>query len=79
LILLVCAVPTIAYSLMFVSVHAWVQVTMTAFIMLIVLLGLMVARSLQYPFTGEVSISPEAFTDLLKPFHQRLLEFGQSR
>ena len=27
-----------------------------------------------YPFTGEVSITPEAFRDLLEAFHQRLLE-----
>ena len=74
LILLVGAVPTIVYSLLFANQHAWVQIIITAFIMLIVLLSLLVALSLQYPFTGEVSITPEAFRDLLEAFHQRLLE-----
>jgi hypothetical protein len=76
LILFVGAVPIIAYSLLFANRHAWVQVVITAFIMLIVLLSLLVALSLQYPFTGEVSIGPEAFRALLESFHQRLLESG---
>ena len=42
----------------------------------IVLLSLLVALSLQYPFTGDVSIQPEAFRDLLESFHQRLLTAG---
>lgn len=76
LILFVGAVPTILYSLLFANRHAWVQVIITAFIMLIILLSLLVALSLQYPCTGEVSIHPEAFQDLLESFHQRVLEAG---
>ena len=70
------AIPTIAYALLIANRHAWVQVIMVACIMLIILLSLFVALSLQYPFTGEVSISPEVFQDLLESFHRRLLESG---
>ena len=76
LILWVGAIPTIAYALLIANRHAWVQVIMVACIMLIILLSLFVALSLQYPFTGEVSISPEVFQDLLESFHRRLLESG---
>lgn len=76
LILFVGAIPTVVYSLLFANRHAWVQITITTFIMLIVLLSLLVALSLQYPFTGEVSITPEAFQNLQESFRQRVLEAG---
>lgn len=76
LILLVGAGPALIYSLLFANRHGWVQVVITSFIMLIILLSLMVTLYLQYPFTGEVSIHPEVFQDLLASLHQRLLEAG---
>ncbi len=71
LVLLIGAVPTIAYPLLFSNRHAWVQVAITGCIMLIVLLGLLVTLSLQQPFSGEVRIQPEAFRQLLDSFHHR--------
>jgi hypothetical protein len=71
-VLLVGALPTIGYTLLFANKHGWVQVLITMSVMLIVLLSLVVMLSLQYPFTGDVSIQPEAFRDLLESFHKRL-------
>jgi hypothetical protein len=73
LVLLIGAVPTVAYPLLFSNRHAWVQVVIMGCIMMIVMLGLLVTLSLQHPFSGEVSIQPEAFRELLDSFHQRLL------
>ncbi len=70
-ILLIGAVPTVAYTLLFSNKHAWVQMVIMGNIMLIVLLGLLVMMSLQHPFTGGVSIQPDAFEELLDSFHQR--------
>jgi hypothetical protein len=71
LVLLIGAVPTVAYPLLFSGRHAWVQVVIMGFIMLIVALGLLVTLSLQQPFSGEVRIQPEAFRQLLDSFHHR--------
>lgn len=78
LVLLVGAMPTIGYTLLFANKHGWVQVLITMSIMLIVLLSLLVMLSLQYPFTGDVSIQPEAFRDLLESFQQRLMSAGMN-
>lgn len=71
LVLLIGAVPTVTYPLLFSNKHAWVHVVIMASIMVIVMLGLLVTVSLQYPFTGEIRIEPEAFRQLLDSFHQR--------
>ena len=76
LVLLVGSVPCIGYTLFFANRHSWVHVLIMMFVMLIVLMSLLVALSLQYPFTGDVCIQPEAFRDLLESFQQRLLEAG---
>jgi hypothetical protein len=73
LVLLIGAVPTVAFPLLFSSKHAWVQVAIMGSIMLIVMLGLLVTLSLQHPFNGAVGIEPEAFRELLDSFRQRLL------
>jgi hypothetical protein len=41
--------------------------------MLMALLGLLVIVSLQYPFTGDVSVRPDAFRSLLDSFRLRML------
>jgi len=71
LVLLIGAVPTVAYPLLFSNRHAWVQVVIMGCIMLIVMLGLLVTLSLQHPFSGEVRIQPEAFRQLLDSFSHR--------
>lgn len=72
MVLLIGALPTVAYPLLFSNKHAWVQVVIMGCVMMIVMLGLLVTLSLQHPFTGEVSIKPEAFLQLLDSFHKRL-------
>lgn len=72
LVLWIGAVPTVAYTLLFSNRHAWVQILITGSIMMIVMLGLLVTLSLQYPFSGKVSIRPDAFGELLDSFRQRL-------
>ncbi len=74
LVLLVCAVPTLAYPLLFATKHGRVQVALTSCIMAIVLMGLLVILQLQYPYTGSVNIRPEAYEDLLQGFHNRLFD-----
>ncbi len=64
---------TIGYTLLFANKHAWVQVTIVSFVALISLLGILVILSLQFPYTGSVSVQPEAFRDLIHSFHLRLL------
>ena len=76
MVLLVSALPTIGYTLLFANKHRWVHVLITTSIMLIVMMSLLVMLSLQYPFTGDVRIQPEAFRDLLESFHQRALSAG---
>ena len=71
-VLVIGAVPTVAYPLLFSSRHAWVQIAITGSILLIVTLGLLVTLSLQTPFSGEVSIAPDAFREVLESFHERL-------
>lgn len=72
MVLLIGAVPTMAYPLLFSNKHALVQVMIMASIMLIVSLGLLVTLFLQHPFSGGASIDPEAFRELLEAFQQRL-------
>lgn len=78
LVLLVGAIPAIGYTLLFANKHGWVQVLITMSIMLMILMSLLVLLSLQYPFTGDVRIQPEAFRDLLESFHQRLMSAGMN-
>jgi hypothetical protein len=71
MVLLFGAVPTIAYTLLFSNKHAWIQRIIMGWVMLIVMMGLLITLSLQYPFSGDVSIQPDAFRDLQESFHQR--------
>ncbi len=72
-VLLIGALPTITFPLLFSSKHLWVQIINMGSVMMLVMLGLLVTASLQYPFTGEFGIHPYAFYELLDSFHQRLL------
>lgn len=76
MVLLVGAVPTIGYTLLFASRHDSIQVIVTSTVNLIVFLSLFVAMSLQYPFTGDVSISPDAFREILQAFEEHLPDLG---
>jgi hypothetical protein len=71
MVLLLGSVMTFVYTLLFYNKNRWLQLLITTFMMLIVMLGLLVIVSLQYPFTGDVSVRPEAFNQLLYDFHLR--------
>lgn len=71
LVMLVGAVPTIAYTLLFSAKHGWVQVMITGFMIGLVSLCLLVALCLQYPFTGRVSVSVEPFVELAQTLDER--------
>ncbi len=71
LVLLVGAIPTMAYPLLFSNKHAWVQIIIMGCIMLIVLLCLVLTLHLEHPFTGVRAIQPEAFHEFLDVFHQQ--------
>lgn len=78
MVLLIGAIPAVAYTLLFTNKNAWVQAAMSASVMLIVLLSLLVTLSLQHPFSGSTGLRPDAFTDLLESFRQRkLIESGR--
>ena len=70
LVLLIGAVPTIAYPLLFSNKHARVQIVIMGCIMLIVLLGLLLTLHLEHPFSGVRGIQPDAFREFLAVFHQ---------
>jgi hypothetical protein len=72
-VLLLGSIMTVGYTLLLSGKHAWIQTAITGCIMLMVLLGLYVILSLQYPFTGDVSVKPEAFRELLHSFQLRML------
>ncbi len=69
LVLLVGAVPTMFYPLLFSNKHAWVQIIIMGCIMLIVLLSLLLTLHLEHPFSGVRGIKPEAFLEFLNIFH----------
>jgi hypothetical protein len=76
LVLIIGSVLTVAYTLLFSTKHVWMHTGITAAIMLVALLGLLVILSLQYPFTGDVSVKPEAFHDLANSFRLRMVPRG---
>jgi len=63
---------TVAYTLLFSYKTEWVQITIVSFVTLMLLLSLVVIISLQFPFTGDVRVSPQPLVDLLESFHHRL-------
>ena len=72
LVLVIGAVPAVAYPLLFSCRQQWIQVVVVGSVMMIVMLGLLVTLSLQHPFSGTVAIEPEAFRQLLQSFETRM-------
>ena len=66
------ALPMTLYTLLFSTKHGWVHVLVTSFITGLIGLSLLVLLSLQYPFTGDVSIDPKAMQTLLDSFRERV-------
>ena len=72
LVLVIGAVPAVAYPLLFSCRQQWIQVVVVGSVMMIVMLGLLVTLSLQHPFSGTVAIEPEAFRQLLQSYDTRM-------
>lgn len=72
LVLVIGALPTVTYPLLFSCRQEWVQVAVVGSVMMIVMLGLLVTLSLEHPFSGDVAIEPEAFRQLLESFDSRM-------
>ena len=70
-VLLVGAIPTVTYTLLFATKHSWVHIVISSFLTALIVLCLLVTYSLQYPFTGTVSIRPDAFKNIQTAFLQR--------
>lgn len=66
------ALPTIAYTMLFTTKHGWVHILVTSFISGLIGLSLLVLLSLQYPFTGDVRIAPDAIQTLLNSIQERI-------
>lgn len=73
LVLWAGGLPTVLYPLFFANKHRWVHVVITSFVAVIVLLNLLVIVSLQHPFTGEISVRPVDFLELLSSFEHRMM------
>ena len=65
------AIPAAAFALFFATKHGFVQFLITFFILNLLGLSLLLAVSLQYPFTGQSGISSLHFTELKSAFGQR--------
>jgi hypothetical protein len=81
-VFLVCGgVLTIFYTYLFGSRHQWLQGLIIALLSGLIGFGLFLILSLQYPFTGDVSIKPGAFQDLSASFanrrYKQLLDQGK--
>lgn len=66
------AFPSVIFTFLFSTKHGWVHVVVSSFITGLIGMSLLVLLSLQYPFTGDVSVSPDAFRVLLDSVQGRI-------
>ena len=71
MVLLAGAVPTVAFTLFFATKHGWVHVMVTSFLTGLIMLCLLVTFSLQYPFSGRVSVNSDPFKELKRAMELR--------
>lgn len=64
-------IATISFSYLFGTKHAWSQALIVALLSGLISFSLFLVLSLQHPFTGGLSIKPEAWQELLKSFEER--------
>ena len=62
---------TLAFTFLFGTKHVWAHALVTALLAVLISFSLFLVFSLQYPFSGDVSVKPEAFQDLLRSFEER--------
>lgn len=63
---------TVFFTYLFGARHLWVQGTVIALLAWLIAFGLFLILSLQYPFTGDISIKPLPFEELVQSFQQRV-------
>jgi Protein of unknown function (DUF4239) len=68
LVLSLGALFTIAFTFFFGTRNARAQVLMTGLLSALILMGLLVIVSIDHPFTGSVSVRPEALVEVLREF-----------
>lgn len=62
---------TVFFTYLFGARHVWLQGVVIALLTWLITFGLFLILSLQYPFTGDLSIKPLPFQDLVKSFEKR--------
>jgi hypothetical protein len=71
-VFLICGgLVTILYTYLFTARQLWVQGIVTSLLTWLITFGLFMILSLQYPFTGDLSIKPLPFKELVKSFEKR--------
>ncbi len=69
--LLFGGVVTVVFTYFFGARHLWVHATIIALLAWLIAFGLFLILSLQYPFTGDISIKPLPFQELVHSFKHR--------
>ena len=64
-------VVTVFFTYLFGARNLWVHGTVIALLAWLIAFGLFLILSLQYPFTGDISIKPLPFKELVQSFQQR--------
>lgn len=62
---------TVFFTYLFDARHLWLQEVVTSLLTWIITFGLFLILSLQYPFSGDLSIKPLPFEELVQSFQQR--------
>jgi len=62
---------TIFFTYLFGARHVWLHGVVIALLAWLIAFGLFLILSLQYPFTGDISIKPLPFEELVQSFQQR--------
>ena len=75
-LLLAGGVVTVMFMLVFGTRHAWVQYAVIGVITSLVTFSILLVDAMQYPFSGDVSIRPEAYELVITSMKQRMAEMG---
>ena len=71
-VFLICGgVITVFFTYLFDVRHLWLQEVVISLLTWLITFGLFLILSLQYPFTGDLSIKPLPFQEVVHSFHQR--------
>ena len=71
ILLLVGAVVTILFTFLFGTRHAWTQYVVIGVVTGLVAFSILLVDAMQYPFSGDVSIRPDAYESVVKSMKER--------